>query len=309
MHNLYRMFFRWCADNKYISKESLINELRIRKNKEPKPKLARPADAAHLLYWLCNRAEELRNKKGSAQTLSIYGNIVQLVLVMFAGLRRSEAAKRTWDDINFNKRRIRVDAETAKKKETRKNKDLPDNLWFWLSFLKSKNAFLPPSRLPVGKQRRPDMNRRLQTRLEEYRDWHRQHNIPIPDCVDVYETLSRNNKKQVRAKQQNVFRHSFITYHLELSENMRTTARLAGNSVRMIEDTYEEELEDKLDAQAWFGIYPPDFDVELLNQEQKITKEYVIKLFSMKHGLQKAAEYSKDAFKQLRAIQNQIRKA
>lgn len=294
--NLYRMFFRWCAKNRYIPLDSLVTELEPRRNKDHTPKLATPEEASHLLYWLCERAESLRNRKDSARTKSTYGTVAHICLTMFAGFRRSEAVSITWDHINFKRKRVTVDADPAKKGVSRKNTDLSENFWFWMAFLKKKEAFLPG----VQKRRRadervPDMSRRMEGLIEDYRQWHMERNKPIPRIVETYDVKNRSGKTSRRSRYQNIYRHSFITYDVELNSDIRRTARLAGNSVRQIEGTYEEVVDDKNDAKAWFAIYPPEaVDTAMLDTEQMDIDAAVSYELRIRNILQ-AAKTSKEA--------------
>ena len=64
-----------------------------------------------------------------------------MVLILFCGIRREEAVKVTWDDIDFLNEKIKVLIEGAKKKKRRVNKAEP-NVWNWLRYLKHKGANL-----------------------------------------------------------------------------------------------------------------------------------------------------------------------
>ena len=293
--NLYRMFFRWASKNRYIPKDSPVIDLEPRRTKEIKPKLATPEEASHLLYWICNHAESLRNRKNSARTKSIFGTAAHLCLVMFAGFRRSEAVSLTWDHINFHRKRITVDADPAKKGKSRKNKDLSENFWFWMAYLKKKDAFLPGIlEKKVGK-RVPDMSRRMEKVFEEYRQWHMERNKAIPRLVQLMEITTRSGKKSKRSAYQNILRHSFITYDVEKNGDIRKTARLAGNSIRMVEGTYEEIVDDKNDALAWFAIYPPEsVDASVLEKEE-MSVEKAVQYELRIRNIEEAAKTSKEA--------------
>ena len=101
------------------------------------PKLAKPTEANDMLMWFVGES----NKRGKLNAESIRGSIVHLVLILFCGIRREEAVKVTWDDIDFLNEKIKVLIEGAKKKKRRVNKAEP-NVWNWLRYLKHKGANL-----------------------------------------------------------------------------------------------------------------------------------------------------------------------
>ena len=60
-----------------------------------------------------------------------------------------------------------------------------------------------------------------------------------------------------RIANQNIFRHSAITYHLEKFGNVFETANAAGNSEKIIRSSYREINRDPLAPNAFFEIHPP----------------------------------------------------
>ena len=104
---------------------------------------------------------------------------------------------------------------------------------------------------------------RTNYRTRKYRESIRANGKPIPEIVATLEYEAGNGKKEIKAKNQNIMRHSFISYHMKLSNNAGLTSAIAGNSERQVEGTYLEMVEDQRDAKLWFCINPIKANVSI----------------------------------------------
>jgi site-specific recombinase XerD len=274
-------FFKWVQDRGYIHREgyTAADHLTIPKRNIQTPKLATPMEAADMLYWFCGEAD----KKGDKRANSIRGSIVNLVLILFCGIRREEACKVTWDDIDLNGEKIKVLIENAKKKKRRVNKATA-NVWNWFRYLKNKGADLDGfEKLASGKV--SDPLRRLTYRQRQYRESFEKSGKPVPQIVGTMKYQNVNGETETKAANQNIMRHSFISYHMKLFHNAGLTARIAGNSEKQVENTYLEMVEDERDAMLWFAIDPPEIikrESEHLTPEWDLEKAFEIHL-KIKH--------------------------
>lgn len=220
------------------------------------PKLATSEDASEMLMWFCGQANKReKSKEGINVAESIYGVVFQLVLVMFGGTRRSEAACIDWGHVNFKKNHIRIPADISK---TGRVRIIPllGNLLNWLKFLKQKNADCPVETNVPERSVMPKPLQRLRYRQKQYRESFKKRGVPIPAIAKYYEDEDDSNSR--RDVTHNILRHSFVSYHLELHKNVHQTAKQAGHSIRVEESTYEETVEDPDSALHWFSIQPPE---------------------------------------------------
>jgi len=80
---------------------------------------------------------------------------------------------------------------------------------------------------------------------------------PESQFYTLYDNLDRLCKKLEIEKQQNAFRHTFVSCHLELHRDGPRTAKSAGHSLSMLETNYLK-LVSRSEAEAWFNIFPPE---------------------------------------------------
>jgi len=147
--------------------------------------------------------------------------IAYLTISAFAGGRRAEVERLSYEDIDFEERIIRMNTEITKTGQ-RRTLEIPDNLYEWLLPLRGKTGPLVQERNPL---------RRLRLVLGDGWNW-----------------------------KSNGLRHSFISYHLAKNKNAPWTAELAGNSVRMINAHYKS-LVTRSSAEEWFTISPIKLDI------------------------------------------------
>ena len=245
-----RFFFGWLQDNKYIHKQDdhPAERLDIPEKDFSTPKLATWNETQQMLNWYDAQARKRERGKGKEIAESYRGSMVYLVLILFCGVRREEACQVTWKDIDLVNRKIKVLVEGAKKKQRRVN-DALDNVWEWLFYLRKHNAKLDNN---------GDAERRLTYHQRKYRESFEKCKRRVPEIVATKLVSLGNGKSEPRAKNQNIMRHSFISYHMKLGNSARVTAELAGNSERQVENTYKELVTNKIDATLWFSIKPPE---------------------------------------------------
>ena len=252
--NFVKFYFRWLQKHGYIHREGLtaMDFVSIPQKVNETPKLATPEEAAAMLYWFCGEAD----KKGKLRAESIRGSVIHLILILFCGIRRFEACQITWKDIDTKKEILKVLIEGAKKRRRRVNK-AEKNVWSWIRYLEAKGASLEGYTIDE-KGIQSDPQRRLGYRTNQYRKSFVKEGKKIPEIVATIEGLNYKGEKDVKIKNQNMMRHSFISYHMEIYKKAGFTAKIAGNREREVEETYMELVEDQRDAIVWFGIYPPE---------------------------------------------------
>ena len=80
----------------------------------------------------------------------------------------------------------------------------------------------------------------------------------FPRLLRQSKTATMHGKSEPKAKNQNIMRHSFISYHMKLYNSAGKTAGIAGNSEKEVEGTYKEIVTHQIDAEMWFDIRPPE---------------------------------------------------
>jgi site-specific recombinase XerD len=280
--NMIRFYFRWLQKQGYLHREgyTAMDKIKIPQKKYETPKLATPMEANNLLLWFVGDANKRDSKNGKEIAENIRGCIVHLVLILFCGIRREEAVKITWAQIDFKGEFLKVLQEGSKKKQRRVNKAEP-NVWNWLRYLKKKGANLNGYEKVKGKT--SDPLRRLTYRTRKYRDHLHENRKQIPEIVATLEYEDGYGKKDIKAKNQNIMRHSFISYHMKLYNNAGKTAAIAGNSERQVESTYLEMVDDQRDAKLWFSINPPEIiDKSEIIEDQMTVDEAFEKFLKIK---------------------------
>jgi site-specific recombinase XerD len=253
-------YFKWLQQRGYIHREgyTAADQLIIPKRDISTPKLAKPSEVAHYLFWLCGEAEKREKRQGKEIAENIRGCIVHLVLILFCGIRREEACKVVWKDINLEGEYIVVLKENSKTKRRRVPNMLEDNVWSWLRYCKNKGANLDGySKKYNGKQEDP--MRRLTYRQKKYRQSFEKAGKRVPNIVATEKRYTNGKESAPKAKYQNIMRHSFVSYHMKKYKSAGLTAGIAGNSEKQVEGTYLELVRSEKEAEAYFAINPPEF--------------------------------------------------
>ena len=197
---------------------------------------------------------------------------------------RTEAGNASYE--TFGEDKAAAEAFTAKLNDRAKAKRLGEldsmtkeeaNDWNWLRYLKHKGANLDGYKAKGEKT--SDPLRRLTYRTRKYRESIRANGKPIPEIVATLEYEAGNGKKEIKAKNQNIMRHSFISYHMKLYNNAGLTSAIAGNSERQVEGTYLEMVEDQRDAKLWFCINPPEIVNETASDGNRMTTDEAFDLY------------------------------
>ncbi|MDA7559489.1 hypothetical protein N8683_01175 [bacterium] len=260
---LLRGFFNEWKRQGYLSKETdhameRITIDRKKKSERRKPKLATPQDAAQMLNWHCSEAAKRENsKKGAEVAQSIYGVVFQLVLVLFGGVRRAEAACLSWDDVYFKQGLVVVPEEIAKNGLTRQI-PLEGNLKSWMQFLKNKKAECAVEDGVDGRSVKPAALKRLSYRQSIYRKSFVDRGAPVPEIIKTTDKEVFEGADSSMAVNQNIMRRSFVNYHYALHQSAEKTAEVAGHSIAVSFKSYKEYVHDPEKAKNWFAIQPPE---------------------------------------------------
>lgn len=147
--------------------------------------------------------------------------LAALLIQGFAGLRRSEVRKLSWDAVKLADGQIIISAKIAKTRN-RRSIAIAGNLAAWLASIRQESG-------PVA-----------------------------PKCYDesfaeIRRTLVAGNHKFPK----NALRHSFVSYRLMKDDNEDTTAREAGHTVEELHRDYKGLVSSR-DAVAWWSIMPSD---------------------------------------------------
>ena len=251
------LFFNFLQEQNYLPQD-LPNEaskIPIPRKVDTTPRLATWAEASAMLLWYDELANKREGKKGKQVARHIRGLMVYLVLVLFCGIRREEACQVTWDDIDFGGKLLKVLVEGAKRKK-RRVVGCEENVWAWLSYLKKHNAEIPS--FDNNSDKDNPNEKRLVYRQRKYRESFSDRGAKVPEIVATIETATMHGKSEPKAKNQNIMRHSFISYHMKLYNSAGKTAGTAGNSEKEVEGTYKEIVTHQIDAEMWFDIRPPE---------------------------------------------------
>jgi integrase len=144
-----------------------------------------------------------------------------LVLAFFCGLRiEGECSRLTWQDVDFDARKVKVSHEQSKTSRRRVN-PIPDNAWEWLNLCKGTGRIAPND----YKQRMKRLRQRAKEALK----------IPYPN---------------------NAARHCFCSYHIAQNGDAKDTAIILGHTspVRLYA-TYLEFVKAS-DASIYWSIVP-----------------------------------------------------
>ena len=256
---LLKTFFKFWRDRGFLSRTSINASeiLTIPKAEKRTPKLASPEEVQEMLFWYVLEAEKNSDGNGT-NGRSILGILFYLVLILFGGARRKEAAQMTWDNVNLKKNQVRIPVEIAK---TGRPRIIPlvGNLKEWVLWLAKKKAYLQDYSdwKPAAGREHPAL-RKITYRQRLYRESFSKNGRRVPEIVKTENQERDDEPDKAIAKFQGIMRHSFVSYHLELYNDPKRTARMAGHSVKKQEEVYEELVESREDAVAWFAIVPPE---------------------------------------------------
>lgn len=275
---LLKTFFKWWRERGFLSRTSINASeiLTIPKAEKRTPKLAKPEEVQEMLFWYLLEAKKSSDGNGTNER-SILGVLFYLVLILFGGARRKEAAQMTWANVNLKKNQIRIPVEIAK---TGRPRIIPleGNLKQWILWLAKNNAYLQDYSewKPAAGKEHPAL-RKITYRQRLYRESFSKNGRPVPEIVKTENQERDDEPDKALAKYQGIMRHSFVSYHLELHNNPKRTARMAGHSVKKQEEVYEELVESHEDSNAWFSITPPERveDEEVFEKEVETVKEAV----------------------------------
>jgi integrase len=257
--------FNWFQENGYIAlphgAKNTAAKMTIPKRDLNTPKIAKWEEVWDMLYWYDRRAKKVGGyKKGN-----VYGCIAYLLFCLYLGIRKTEAYQITWEDIDFRARSINVLVEGAKTDKRRVN-ELPDNIWYWLVYLKDKGAKLDPS---------GDPSRRLTYLQRKYRESFSDRGAEVPDIVATVEKPTSAGKLETKELHHNIMRHTFCGYHLKLYESAGKTAGIMGNSEKKVRSDYHEVVRYKKDAEMFFKILPPEI-IEYEDETEGITLDQAV---------------------------------
>ncbi len=139
-----------------------------------------------------------------------------LVIAGFCGLRRAEVHLQQWEDVNLERKFVRVSA-AKRNTPARRLVPLSDAAVHWLTLCTTREG-------PVCSN----------LAIDRIRDIGRTAGFELPE---------------------NCFRHSFISHRVAQTGNVAVTALEAGNSPRVIFQHYRE-LFTKEEGEAWFALAP-----------------------------------------------------
>ena len=201
------VFFNWCKKHGYVTFNPVANLERPRKTR-PAPKVITPEQFQTILDRCLTK-----NWKERVAILSLIG---------FAGMRRAEACRLNWTDIDLTEKTVTLEAGKAKTGSHRRN-ELPENAVAWLRTVEDKRRTGPI----IG----PNADMLLRTAFR---------------CKDV-------------PYHQNALRHSFCSYYLEKHGPDALNKLIAdmghdGNP-QMIHRHYRN-IVPKGSGAKWFAIVP-----------------------------------------------------
>jgi integrase len=148
------------------------------------------------------------------------------LLTAFAGVRVSEALRMDWSDVNIARRFVAV--LKGKVGRARRLCPMSENLSKWLEWAGTKQI----GPLYSGTRK------------------------------TYHELLRRSLKKAAVKPIQNGLRHSFVSYRLALTQKVHEVALAAGNSEKVIFQSYREAV-TKEQAEEYFRILPPAHEKQL----------------------------------------------
>jgi len=149
-----------------------------------------------------------------------------VALVLFAGVRTAEALRLSWEEVDFEFKRVTIPASVAKTRAMRLC-PLVENLAGWLAPAQSRGPVF------VGTAKR------------------------------FHDVLTATCRRAGVARRRNGLRHSFVSYRMALTGDAARVAMESGHSEAMLFAHYRALVAPEV-ARAWFGIFPEDGQMELL---------------------------------------------
>lgn len=146
--------------------------------------------------------------------------LAYVATMAFGGARRNECTQMTKKHFNFEEKTAHIDREIAKKKLPR-HVYAPDCLFEWL-----KLATLPDYGPIMSERKVAEISRDVAKLKQVGLTW-----------------------------EDNILRHSFLSYHLAGFQNPNNTAYHGGTSIKMLSNNYVA-LVSKRAAEEWFNITP-----------------------------------------------------
>lgn len=271
-------FFKWLQKNGFIHRYGITPaaNIPIPRKEYKKNKLAKPEEISEFLQYLCLTAANQNNEK---KRKSLYGTIARNALILFCCVRREEALKISWDNIDIENRTVEIEAAASKTSQRRQIK-MTENAFNWIVFCKMNKA-----ELEIVK----DLNKMPEKNSKRQSYWFRKYRSEfyderkIPTFCKTLEVKTANGRILKRIENQNIFRHSAITYHLEKFKSVYETALMAGNSERVIRSSYKEINKDPNAPEAFFSINPPTIYKQEIEQIIDVTQ--AVSLFKKLHLL------------------------
>lgn len=195
-------FFEFCCLKEYI-KENPINKISKVKEEPEEPEIYTVEE----LQYILNCTEE-------GSDIRAY-----IAIGAFAGLRRAEIERLTWNKIDLSDKTITLDGKIVKTSQRRIVK-ISENLAQWLAPYSLKTN---TKELVVGNN--------FQDRLERF--------------IKKYNVQWKHN----------ALRHSSASYYLALIGDEYKTAEQMGHSIRVLKTNYKGLVKEK-DANKFFNILP-----------------------------------------------------
>lgn len=202
------LLFNYAIKKRHLGLNPISDIDRPKINFNP-PSVMKPEDFKALLNYC------LENKW--------YDRVAVFLLIGFCGIRKEEAAKLTWGNVDYINKKVYVPAEVAKKGSYRRNK-IPKNAMIWFERIKDERR----KGLIIGGN---------------------------------WENLMRNAVIGSKIEyKKNCIRHSFCSYALEAGWPLADVVAYMGHNddPQIIKTNYRELVEPK-DAKGWWCILPDDY--------------------------------------------------
>jgi site-specific recombinase XerD len=219
-------FFRWCVKKKYCATNP-VTDIERPTADEKRPEVF--------------RLPEIRRILDAAQTFKNGKLLPYTVLCLFCGLRPTEAARITWDDIDLGQKIIRVEGEHSKVRSVR-TIELNKNAVAWLR--PPKNGARP---IVTKKNFRKDLDAMRK----------RAGFLPPQKLEDGFKPWIQDG-----------LRHTGISAHLSSFENEGKTAIWAGMSPNVVHKFYKGSM-TKSQAKQFWRIRPVKKQTKIVHLAQE----------------------------------------
>jgi len=229
---LLSIFFSWAVRKGKLRANPCerIEEHRKSRDQETEVGIISPGNLRTLLQLCAGKPEEVR--KDGRWKPYLQEMLPAVALQAFCGVRSKEVCRLQWEDLDAQAGLVTVSRAKSKTRKGR-NIPLPSALLEWLSPLLGSSGPIAP----VQYERKLSELRKLMRKPPAGKGGH-----PIfPPCK----------------MPDNCLRHSFGTYHLNLSKNEAETSRLMGNKPDILRAHYEALSRRAVqDAPEWFEVRP-----------------------------------------------------